>query len=34
MVSLAAQRVEWRQDGVYLTGWAELLLEGGWLKPL
>jgi diaminopimelate epimerase len=28
------QRVEWRQDGVYLTGWAELLLEGGWLKPL
>jgi diaminopimelate epimerase len=28
------QRVEWRQDSVYLTGWAELLLEGGWLKPL
>jgi diaminopimelate epimerase len=28
------QRVEWRHDGVYLTGWAELLLEGGWLKPL
>jgi diaminopimelate epimerase len=28
------QRVEWREDGVYLTGWAELILEGGWLKPL
>ena len=26
------QRVEWREDGVYLTGWAELLLEGEWLK--
>ena len=26
------QRVEWRQDGVYLTGWAELILEGEWLK--
>ena len=27
------QRVEWRPDGVYLTGWAEMILEGGWLKP-
>ena len=25
------QRVEWLEDGVYLTGWAELVLEGRWL---
>ena len=25
------QRVEWRDDGVYLTGWAELVMEGQWL---
>jgi diaminopimelate epimerase len=25
------QRVEWRNDGVYLTGWAEIVLEGEWL---
>jgi len=25
------QRVEWLDDGVYLTGWAELLCEGTWL---
>ena len=25
------QRVEWRDDGVYLTGWAEIVLEGDWL---
>jgi diaminopimelate epimerase len=25
------QRVEWRDDGVYLTGWAEVLFEGTWL---
>jgi diaminopimelate epimerase len=25
------QRVEWREDGVYLTGWAEVLFEGSWL---
>jgi len=24
------QRVEWRDDGVYLTGWAEIVLEGTW----
>ena len=24
------QRVEWREDGVYLTGWAEVVLEGDW----
>jgi diaminopimelate epimerase len=22
------QRVEWRADGIYLTGWAEVVLEG------
>ncbi|MCC7178200.1 MAG: diaminopimelate epimerase [Acidobacteria bacterium] len=27
------QRVEWRDDGVYLTGWAEVLFEGEWLAP-
>jgi len=26
------QRVEWRQDGVYLTGWAELIFDGEWVK--
>jgi len=26
------QRVEWCQDGVYLTGWAELVLEGRWIN--
>ncbi len=25
------QRVEWRTDGVHLTGWAEVLCEGTWL---
>lgn len=25
------QRVEWRTDGVYLTGWAEIVLEGRWM---
>lgn len=25
------QHVEWRDDGVYLTGWAELVLEGQWV---
>jgi len=25
------QRVEWKDDGVYLTGWAELVFEGSWL---
>jgi len=25
------QRVEWRDDSVYLTGWAEVLFEGIWL---
>ena len=26
------QRVEWRDDGVYLTGWAEIVFEGNWLR--
>jgi diaminopimelate epimerase len=26
------QRVECRQDGVFLTGWAELVFEGTWVK--
>ena len=24
------QRVEWREDGVYLTGWAAVVLDGQW----
>jgi len=27
------QRVEWRDEGVYLTGWAEVLFDGVWLRP-
>jgi diaminopimelate epimerase len=27
------QRVEWCDDGVYLTGWAEIVFEGQWLQP-
>jgi diaminopimelate epimerase len=26
------QRVEWLDDGLYLTGWAEVLFEAAWLK--
>jgi diaminopimelate epimerase len=26
------QRVEWRDDSVYLTGWAEVLVDGHWLR--
>jgi len=26
-----AQRVEWREDGVFLTGWAEVVLDGRWV---
>jgi diaminopimelate epimerase len=29
-----AQRVEWRDDSVYLTGWAEVVCEGEWLRSL
>jgi diaminopimelate epimerase len=28
------QRVEWRDDSVYLTGWAEILVDGSWLRPV
>ena len=27
-----SQRVEWRPEGLYLTGWAEVLFKGHWLK--
>jgi diaminopimelate epimerase len=29
-----AQRVEWREESVYLTGWAEVVCEGEWLREL
>jgi diaminopimelate epimerase len=29
-----AQLVEWRDDSVYLTGWAEVVCEGEWLRAL
>jgi diaminopimelate epimerase len=29
-----AQRVEWRDDSVYLTGWAEVVCDGQWLRSL
>jgi diaminopimelate epimerase len=25
------QRVEWLEDGVFLTGWAEVLFDGQWV---
>ena len=28
------QRVEWRDDSVYLTGWAEVLFDGEWLRQM
>ena len=28
------QRVTWADDSVYLTGWAEMVCEGRWLRPL
>jgi diaminopimelate epimerase len=28
-----SQRVDWREDGVYLTGWAEVVFDGDWLRP-
>jgi diaminopimelate epimerase len=27
-----AQRVEWLDDGLYLTGWAEVVWEGRWIR--
>ena len=29
-----AQRVEWTDEGVYLTGWAEVICEGEWLLQI
>jgi diaminopimelate epimerase len=29
-----AQRVEWLPDSVYLTGWAELVCQGVWLRQI
>ncbi len=26
------QRVEWRDDSVYLTGWAEVVVDGNWVR--
>jgi len=26
------QYVEWLDDSVYLTGWAEVLFEGEWMR--
>jgi diaminopimelate epimerase len=28
-----SQRVEWRGDEVYLTGWAEVVFDGAWILP-
>jgi len=28
------QRVEWREDSVYLTGWAEVVFDGVWLRNI
>ena len=25
------QRVEWRDDGIFLTGWAEVVFDGHWV---
>jgi diaminopimelate epimerase len=29
-----SQRVEWKADGVYLTGWAEVVCVGDWLGQI
>jgi diaminopimelate epimerase len=29
-----SQRVEWLEDSVYLTGWAEIVCDGEWCMPL
>ena len=26
------QRVEWREDGIFLTGWAEVVFDGHWVS--
>jgi diaminopimelate epimerase len=28
------QRVEWNDDGIYLTGWAEVVFDGRWLPAI
>jgi diaminopimelate epimerase len=28
------QRVEWTDEGLFLTGWAELIAHAAWLRPL
>jgi diaminopimelate epimerase len=28
------QRVEWTEDGVFLTGWAEVVFEGHWMSGI
>lgn len=28
-----AQRVEWTGEGIFLTGWAEIVADAGWLGP-
>lgn len=28
------QRVEWRDDGIYLTGWAEVVFDGQWVASV
>jgi diaminopimelate epimerase len=28
------QRVEWLEDGLYLTGWAEVVAEAAWISRL
>jgi diaminopimelate epimerase len=27
-----SQRVEWREEGLFLTGWAEVVLKGQWVR--
>jgi diaminopimelate epimerase len=29
-----SQRVEWNDEGLFLTGWAELIAEAAWLPPV
>jgi diaminopimelate epimerase len=29
-----AQHVEWHEDSVYLTGWAEILFDGEWMRQI
>ena len=28
------QFLEWLDEGVYLTGWAEVLFDGHWVPPV